>query len=304
MVVSCLTVAILLGSPPALQEKEADVAALVQQAIEKMSSDDWEIRGQGEEALKELGAQAIPHIKRILAEKGDTLKRKEDVQEILEEMEGDIAQAAIKKLFPEEGAPGTFPGQTKPVLTELGEDAERLLTIILKTSYRESTVRTLAAAALGELGKPSALPALEAVLKDEWESDDLKLAVAQAMDRLGKPEPFDTFLKKAEALHAEKPEDLRVMIHLAGLYRHRNDLEKTEAIWRKLLALDGESVTAHYNLACTLAVAGKTEDALTALETAVAKGYKSVQWMEMDGDLASIRAEDRYKALVKKLKGE
>jgi HEAT repeat protein len=304
MVITCLTVAILLGSPLALQEKEADIAKLVDQAIQKMDSDDWEVRGQGEEALKGLGAKAIPHLKKILKEKGDTLKRKEDIQEIVDELEGNIAEEAIKKLFPKDDSPGTFPGMTKPVLAELGEEAERLLTVALKTSYRETIVRVLAATALGELGKPSAIPTLEAVFKDEWEGREVRLAAAQALDKLGKTEYFDKILQNAEKAHGEKPEDLRVMFDLAGYYRHRNDLVKTEAIWRKALKVDGENTTIHYNLACTLSVAGKTEEALGALETAVAKGYKSVQWMEMDGDLSNIRAEERYKALVKKLKGE
>lgn len=52
-----------------------------------------------------------------------------------------------------------------------------------------------------------------------------------------------------------------------------------------------------YNLACAHALLNEKEPALTALERAVKLGYGSKQQFDSDPDLASIRAEERYKNL-------
>jgi dienelactone hydrolase len=58
----------------------------------------------------------------------------------------------------------------------------------------------------------------------------------------------------------------------------------------------------YYNLACALALATKRDDALTALETAVSRGWSDVAHMLADTDLTSLRASPRFTALVAKLR--
>ena len=53
-----------------------------------------------------------------------------------------------------------------------------------------------------------------------------------------------------------------------------------------------------YNLACVPARLGGRRQALDALERAVATGYSDRAGMAQDEDLASLRAEERFKALV------
>jgi len=56
-----------------------------------------------------------------------------------------------------------------------------------------------------------------------------------------------------------------------------------------------------YNLACAYALQGKKDDALTALEQAVAAGFKSKGLLETDDDLASLRGEARFRKVVTSL---
>lgn len=56
-----------------------------------------------------------------------------------------------------------------------------------------------------------------------------------------------------------------------------------------------------YNLACALALAGKRDDALTALEQAVARGWTDGAHLAADADLASLRDTPRFRALTARL---
>lgn len=87
---------------------------------------------------------------------------------------------------------------------------------------------------------------------------------------------------------------------LTSLGRYEEGLEADQA----LVKLVPENGTVRYNLACSLALCGRSEEALDELEHAVECGYDEVGHMVADEDLVSLREEPRFKALVKVLKGE
>lgn len=58
-----------------------------------------------------------------------------------------------------------------------------------------------------------------------------------------------------------------------------------------------------YNLACVAALQGNTERAIFHLESAVSHGYDKVSHLESDSDLASIVADPRVVAIIRKLRG-
>ncbi|MBI3450595.1 MAG: tetratricopeptide repeat protein [Acidobacteria bacterium] len=57
----------------------------------------------------------------------------------------------------------------------------------------------------------------------------------------------------------------------------------------------------HYNLACMYALAGRKDEALSALGRAIDAGYRDRAAILADADLASIKDEDRFKEMMKKL---
>ena len=59
--------------------------------------------------------------------------------------------------------------------------------------------------------------------------------------------------------------------------------------------------TAHYNLGCSLALVGRVEEALDALEQAEDLGYDDAEHLLADEDLASLRGESRFRSLAERL---
>ncbi|MFI5041915.1 MAG: TPR end-of-group domain-containing protein, partial [Acidimicrobiales bacterium] len=55
-----------------------------------------------------------------------------------------------------------------------------------------------------------------------------------------------------------------------------------------------------YNLACLMALSGRSGQALDALDSAVSKGFRDRQLLLKDKDLAGVRDLPRFRQLVEK----
>ena len=69
----------------------------------------------------------------------------------------------------------------------------------------------------------------------------------------------------------------------------------------KILAPNGNP-TVLYNLACTLSLSGKSNEALDYLEQAVHKGFKQTAILKTDTDLNNIRSDKRFDGIVNMIK--
>ncbi|HUW58954.1 MAG TPA: hypothetical protein VMZ92_20115, partial [Planctomycetota bacterium] len=69
---------------------------------------------------------------------------------------------------------------------------------------------------------------------------------------------------------------------------------------RRMIELIPSQPNPHYNLACALALLGKTEEALESLAAAVEKGFNDPAHIKADDDLASLRQDKRFTELVEK----
>jgi hypothetical protein len=65
--------------------------------------------------------------------------------------------------------------------------------------------------------------------------------------------------------------------------------------------MDPEGADVQYNAACYFALQGVTERALDCLERAIDVGFNTLEWIQNDPDLDSLRATDRYQKIVKRL---
>lgn len=65
--------------------------------------------------------------------------------------------------------------------------------------------------------------------------------------------------------------------------------------------IDPQNPVIWYNRSCALARAGRQMAALDALETAIDNGFDDLDLISGDGDLESIRGNDRYRELVKRI---
>ncbi|MCB9899178.1 MAG: tetratricopeptide repeat protein [Planctomycetes bacterium] len=91
----------------------------------------------------------------------------------------------------------------------------------------------------------------------------------------------------------------KVWFDIGYHYQQFDDYENATRYFRALCDnLKGEDVRwAWYNLACIAALQGRVDEALVSLRKAVDSGFADVDWMDQDGDLASVRARPEYDEL-------
>ena len=105
-----------------------------------------------------------------------------------------------------------------------------------------------------------------------------------------------------EAVHRRCPGYIDVVGLLGGLYTKAGRIADGLKMDRKLVRLEPKNATAHYNLACSLALCKKRPDALRSLRKAVALGYDDRDWMEQDPDLEILKDDPEFKKLLARLK--
>ena len=79
------------------------------------------------------------------------------------------------------------------------------------------------------------------------------------------------------------------------------DEERAKRWLKRALEMNPDDSVLLYNVACNFATMGETDEAIGFLERAVGHGMVSAAWMRNDTDLASLRADPRFQALLKQL---
>jgi predicted Zn-dependent protease len=113
---------------------------------------------------------------------------------------------------------------------------------------------------------------------------------------------FDFEIAFCEGLLQRQPEDRAAMEMLASYYTRCGRIADGLALDERLVRLDPDNPTCHYNLACSLALTDRVDEALAALESAIGCGYQDFRWMAKDPDLRSLRRDRRFAALLRKLR--
>ncbi len=96
-------------------------------------------------------------------------------------------------------------------------------------------------------------------------------------------------IKFYEGVLRRNPADREVIELLGGLYTKEGRIDEGLRMDRKLVRLAPNNPTAHYNLACSLALKRRKADAMRALRRAVEVGYRDLDWLREDPDLAGLR---------------
>ncbi len=121
------------------------------------------------------------------------------------------------------------------------------------------------------------------------------------MARTTKPDPqFE--IEFFEAVHRRCPAYTEVVGLLGGLYTKVGRITDGLKMDRKLVRLDPGNPTAHYNLACSLALCRKRPDALRSLRKALSLGYDDLDWMQQDPDLEGLKDDPEFQQLLRQLK--
>jgi predicted Zn-dependent protease len=105
-----------------------------------------------------------------------------------------------------------------------------------------------------------------------------------------------------ESVRRRLPNDATVVELLGGLYTRQGRITDGLKMDRKLVRLQPGNPTAHYNLACSLALTKRKSAALRALQQAVKLGYQDFDWMQQDPDLEALKHHPGFQTLLQTLK--
>ena len=89
---------------------------------------------------------------------------------------------------------------------------------------------------------------------------------------------------------------------LAGYCTKAGRIDEGLELDKRFVELQPENAVGHYNLACSLALKNRSEDAITTLRTAFEKGYRDFGWMMADEDLKSLHDNPAFSALLAEYK--
>jgi hypothetical protein len=107
-----------------------------------------------------------------------------------------------------------------------------------------------------------------------------------------------------ESVHRRCPAYVDVIELLGGLYTKTGRIADGLKMDRKLVRLQPSNATAHYNLACSLALSKRRTEALQSLRQAVSLGYKDIDWLLQDPDLETLKGDPQFVELLAQLKPE
>lgn len=105
-----------------------------------------------------------------------------------------------------------------------------------------------------------------------------------------------------ESVLRHNPAYTEVIELLGGLYTKQGRVADGLRMDRKLVRLLPTNPTAHYNLACSLALVKRKSDALRALRRAIDLGYRDADWMQQDPDLDGLKEHPEFLKLLNQLK--
>ncbi len=105
-----------------------------------------------------------------------------------------------------------------------------------------------------------------------------------------------------ESVLSHDPSYSDVVEILGSLYTKHGRIADGLKMDRRLVKLQPRNATAHYNLACSLALSKRKSDALRSLLLAVALGYSDLDWMQQDPDLDDLKSHPAFLALLEQLK--
>jgi hypothetical protein len=102
------------------------------------------------------------------------------------------------------------------------------------------------------------------------------------------------------ALTESDPKDAQAWLHLGYALHAQGKLDEALPIHLKAAEFAAIKGTASYNAACVYALKKDVEQAITWLNNAVAARFADVNTLTTDGDLASVRGDSRFAAIVER----
>lgn len=104
-----------------------------------------------------------------------------------------------------------------------------------------------------------------------------------------------------EGLRRRLPNHEGILKALGDLYTRSGDYEAGMQVDERLVCLIPNQADVWYNLGCSYALVGRTDDAFHVLSRAIELGYDNYKWMLRDDDLRSLHSDMRFNKLLEQM---
>lgn len=245
-------------------------------------------------------------------------KKLTPLQKLLAAGEADRAAALVEYIEDQVATNAIYAGQYS-ALRKLEWNVQKLLQqwiskaprqVMNKDALRRASINALRD--LIEEGKASddLRDVLKQLAEDWFEHAEVRKAAVYALAQFGDR----TLVEKAieEATKKTKAEDINSQVQgyydLANIHYNLRQYDDAVKAYRQLIKLGGSrlSPVVLYNCACSLALAGKKDEAFAMLEESLKRnrpGGMGKRLLETDMDIQSLRKDERFAGLMKKYFG-
>jgi tetratricopeptide (TPR) repeat protein len=113
---------------------------------------------------------------------------------------------------------------------------------------------------------------------------------------------LDVKIQFMEGIVRRDPEYIEALQLLGDHYTQRGHYERGLKVDEQLSRLEPRNPLVFYNLACSYSLIGEVDMAATALDKALALGYRDFKWLAKDPDLKTLRKHPLYREIEAKIR--
>ncbi len=113
---------------------------------------------------------------------------------------------------------------------------------------------------------------------------------------------LDVKIEFMEGVVRRDPEYVEALQLLGDHYTQRGKFDHSLRVDERLSRLEPRNPLVFYNLACSYSLIGEVDDAMSALEKALALGYRDFKWLAKDPDLRTLRKHPLYRTIEDKIR--
>ncbi len=113
---------------------------------------------------------------------------------------------------------------------------------------------------------------------------------------------LDVKIQFMEGIVRRDPEYIEALQLLGDHYTQRGHYQRGLKVDEQLSRLEPRNPLVFYNLACSYSLTGEVDLAATALDQALALGYRDFKWLARDPDLKTLRKHPAFRSIEDKIR--